>query len=126
MKVRANVKMSGCSFDEWKTFFDSYEADRVRFVRNETVLQISDSEAEVVFEISDIEGLTGLSQRGDILDFEQQNGVVVSIEGAQLVEGKAVFGNGHPLQYLDNTAYFREKLFWLLLYTLPDCDCFDE
>ena len=80
MKVRANVKMSGCTFDDWKAFFDTYEADRVKFIRNETVLQISDSEAEVVFEIFDIEGLTGLSKRGDILDFEQQNGVVVSIE----------------------------------------------
>ena len=80
MKVRANVKMSGCTFDKWKAFFDSYEADRIKFIRNETVLQISDSEAEVVFEISDFEGLTGLSKRGDILDFEQQNGVVVSIE----------------------------------------------
>ena len=82
MKVRANVKMSGCTFDEWKTFFDSYEADRVKFIRNETVLQISESEAEVVFEIFDIDGLTGLSKRGYILDFEQQNGVVVSIEGS--------------------------------------------
>lgn len=80
MKVRANVKMSGCTFDEWRAFFDSYEADRVRFVKNETVLQISEREAEVVFEILDIEGLTGLSKRGDIRDFEQQNGVVVSIE----------------------------------------------
>ena len=80
MKVRANVKMSGCTFDEWRAFFDSYEADRVRFVKNETVLQISEREAEVVFEVLDIEGLTGLSKRGDIRDFEQQNGVVVSIE----------------------------------------------
>jgi len=80
MKVRANVKMSGCTFDEWRAFFDSYESDRAKFIRNETVLQISDSEAEVVFEIFDIDGLTGLSKRGDILDFEQQNGVVVSIE----------------------------------------------
>jgi len=80
MKVRANVKMSGCTFDEWRTFFDSYESDRIKFVRNETVLQISDNEAEVVFEIFDIEGLTGLSKRGDIIEFEQQNGVVVVIE----------------------------------------------
>ena len=80
MKVRANVKMSGCSYDEWKDFYDSYEADRTRYIRNETVLQISDSEAEVVFEIVDIDGLTTLSKRGDILEFEQQNGVVVSIE----------------------------------------------
>ena len=67
-------------YEEWKAFYDSYQADRVRFIKNETVLQQGDHAAEVVFEITDLEGLKDLSQRGDILDFEAKNSIVVEIE----------------------------------------------
>ena len=80
MKVMAKVTISGGVYEEWKAFYDSYQADRVRFIKNETVLQQGDHAAEVVFEITDLEGLKDLSQRGDILDFEAKNNIVVEIE----------------------------------------------
>ena len=80
MKVMAKVTISGCAYDEWKDFYDSYQADRARFIKDETVLQQGDHAAEVVFEIIDLEGLKDLSQRGDILDFETKNGIVVEVE----------------------------------------------
>ena len=80
MKVMAKVTISGCVYEEWETFYDSYQADRARFVKDETVLKKGDHAAEVVFEIIDLEGLKDLSQRGDILDFETKNGIVVEIE----------------------------------------------
>ncbi|MGB1513097.1 MAG: hypothetical protein ACPG9A_13505 [Paracoccaceae bacterium] len=80
MKVMAKVTISGCVYEEWKAFYDSYQADRARFIKDETVLQQGDHAAEVVFEIIDLEGLKDLSQRGDILDFETKNGIVVGIE----------------------------------------------
>ena len=82
MKVRATVEIRGCDFDSWKMFYDSYEADRSRFVKNETVLQTNDKWAEVMFEITDIDGLTELSKRQDILDFEAKNEILVTISAA--------------------------------------------
>ncbi len=82
MKVRATVEIRGCDFDSWKMFYDSYEADRSRFVKNETVLQTNDNWAEVMFEITDIDGLTELSKRQDILDFEEKNEILVTISAA--------------------------------------------
>ena len=82
MKVRATVEIRGCDFDSWKMFYDSYEADRSRFVKNETVLQTNDNWAEVMFEITDIDGLTELSKRQDILDFEAKNEILVTISAA--------------------------------------------
>ena len=80
MIVMARVTISGCVYEEWKAFYDSYQADRARFIKNETVLQQGDHAAEVVFEITDLEGLKDLSKRGDILDFEAKNSIVVEIE----------------------------------------------
>ena len=82
MKVRATIEIRGCDFYSWKTFYDSYEADRSRFVKNETVLQTGDNWAEVTFELLDIDGLTELSKREDILDFEAKNEILVTISGA--------------------------------------------
>ena len=82
MKVRATVEIRGCDFDSWKMFYDSYEADRSQFVKNETVLQTNDNWAEVMFEITDIDGLTELSKRQDILDFEEKNEILVTISAA--------------------------------------------
>jgi len=81
MKVRATVEMRGCDFDSWKTFFDSYESDRSRFLKNETVLQTGENSAEVTFEMLDIDGLTELSKRKDIIDFEAKNEILVTISG---------------------------------------------
>ena len=82
MKVRATVEIRGCDFDSWKIFYDSYEADRSRFVKNETILQTNDNWAEIMFEITDIDGLTELSKRQDILDFEAKNEILVTISAA--------------------------------------------
>ena len=82
MQVRATIEIRGCDFDSWKTFYDSYEADRSRFVKNETVLQTGDNWAEVTFDLLDIDGLTELSKREDILDFEAKNEIVVTISAA--------------------------------------------
>ena len=82
MKVRATIEIKGCDFDDWKNFYDSYEADRSRYLKNETVLKTNDEWAEVVFEITDIEGLTEFSKRKDIIDFEAQNGITVTINAA--------------------------------------------
>ena len=79
MKVRATVEIRGCDFDSWKTFYDSYEADRCQFVKNETIVQTNENWAEVTFEITDMEGLTELSKRQDILDFESKNEISVTI-----------------------------------------------
>ena len=79
MKVRATVEIKGCDFESWKKFYDSYEADRSKYVKNESVLESGDGWAEVVFEITDISGLTELSKRQDIIDFESQNGITVTI-----------------------------------------------
>ena len=76
----AKVTISGCVYEEWKAFYDSYQADRVLFIKDETVMQQGDHAAEVVFEITDLEGLKDLSQRGDILDFVAKNNIVVEIE----------------------------------------------
>ena len=82
MKVRAAVDMVGCEFDEWEAFFESYQSERSRFVKNETVLKTGEKSAEVVFEIIDIDGLTALSKRADIVDFEARHGVTVNIQSS--------------------------------------------
>ena len=82
MKVPATIEIRGCDYDSWKTFYDSYEADRSRFVKNETILQTGDNWAEVTFELLDIDGLTELSKRKDILDFEAKNEIEVTISAA--------------------------------------------
>ena len=45
MKVMAKVTISGCVYEEWKAFYDSYQADRARFIKDETVLQQGDHAA---------------------------------------------------------------------------------
>ena len=84
MKVRATVEIKGCDLDTWKNFYKSYEADRSKYIKNETVLEVSDGWAEVVFEITDMDGLTELSKRQDIIDFEALNGITVTINAAQI------------------------------------------
>ena len=81
MDVVANVKISKSDFDEWLLFFQSYEHLRKKFVTNEVITKISDSEATVSFKVLDIEGLTTLSSSQFLLDGEEKLGV-----GVELVE----------------------------------------
>ena len=83
MNVKAIVEIQGCDFDTWRSFFDSYEHDRSQFVKNEGITKHSDNLAEVTFEVTDLDGLTKLSQRKDILDFESSNQITVSVEALQ-------------------------------------------
>ena len=80
MNVKAIVEIHGCDFDAWRSFFDSYEHDRSKFIKNEAITKHSDNLAEVTFEVTDLNGLTKLSQRKDILDFEVSNQITVSVE----------------------------------------------
>ena len=81
MEVVATVKISKSDFDEWLLFFQSYEYLRKKFVTNEVITKISDSEATVSFKVLDIEGLTTLSSSQFLLDGEERLGV-----GVELVE----------------------------------------
>ena len=81
MEVVATVKISKSDFDEWLLFFQSYEHLRKKFVTNEVITKISDSEATVSFKVLDIEGLTTLSSSQFLLDGEERLGV-----GVELVE----------------------------------------
>ena len=81
MEVVATVKISKSDFDEWLLFFQSYEHLRKKFVTNEVISKISDSEATVSFKVLDIEGLTTLLSSQFLLDGEERLGV-----GVELVE----------------------------------------
>jgi len=79
MKIVAKVTISNSSFEDWSAFFDSYKEKRNEFVKNETVVKISDDEARVTFEIIDLEGLTLLSSSKEITSKEAELGVVTEI-----------------------------------------------
>ncbi len=79
MKIVAKVTISNSSFENWSAFFDSYKEKRNEFVKNETVVKISDDEARVTFEIIDLEGLTLLSSSKEITSKEAELGVVTEI-----------------------------------------------
>ena len=79
MKIVAKVTISNSSFEDWSAFFDSYKEKRNEFVKNETVVKISDDEARVTFEIIDLEGLTLLSSSKEITSKEAELGVITEI-----------------------------------------------
>ena len=79
MKIVAKVTISNSNFEDWSAFFDSYKEKRNEFVKNETVVKISDDEARVTFEITDLEGLTLLSSSKEITSKEAELGVVTEI-----------------------------------------------
>ena len=79
MKIVAKVTISNSSFEDWSAFFDSYKEKRNEFVKNETVVKISEDEARVTFEIIDLEGLTLLSSSKEITSKEAELGVVTEI-----------------------------------------------
>ena len=78
MKVAAKVTFDNGTFDEWAEFFESYRLDREEFITNETK-KVSSLEARVEFEIKDLEGLTDLSSRKDIITREKELGVKTEI-----------------------------------------------
>ena len=61
MQVTAKVTMQNSSYEDWYKFFMDYANRRREFVQNEKIEKISSNEAKVVFEITDLEGLTKLS-----------------------------------------------------------------
>ena len=80
MNVTAEVNISNGTFDEWLKFFESYKTDREKFVINEVIEKTSDTSARVSFEILDLDGLTALSSRDDIVEMEQKLKVTTSIK----------------------------------------------
>ena len=75
MKVSAKVTISNGTFEEWAEFFETYKLEREQFITDEIVKQKSLNEAIVEFEIQDLEGLTALSSRSDIIAREEELGV---------------------------------------------------
>ena len=79
MQIVAKVTISNSNFENWSAFFDSYKDKRSEFVQNETIEKISDNEARVTFEITDLEGLTKLSSSKEITSKEAELGVITEI-----------------------------------------------
>jgi hypothetical protein len=79
MRIVAQVRIEKSNFHEWKAFFDSYEHERLQFVRDETVKKINDNEAEVSFYVTDFDGLTALSGSDAIIAEEERLGIVTKI-----------------------------------------------
>lgn len=75
MKVSAKVTISNGTFEEWVEFFETYKHDRAQFITDEIIERVSVNEARVEFEIQDLEGLTALSSRNDIISREEELGV---------------------------------------------------
>ena len=80
MKVTAEVSIANGTSEEWFKFFESYKADREKFLINEVIEKTSNNSALVSFEILDLDGLTNLSSRADIVEMEQKLHVTTSIK----------------------------------------------
>jgi hypothetical protein len=79
MHLRARIEIHNGLYSEWEAFFQSYQEQRWRFVENETITRLSDNEAEVTFDVRDIEGLTELSASSEIREKETQLGIVTTL-----------------------------------------------
>ena len=79
MQIVAKVTINNSSFEEWLKFFDGYKDRRSEFVSNEVVEKISDKEAKVSFDITDLDGLTKLSSSEEIRLKETELGIVTEI-----------------------------------------------
>ena len=79
MQIVAKVTINNSSFEEWLKFFDGYKDRRSEFVSNEVVEKISDTEAKVSFDITDLDGLTRLSSSEEIRLKETELGIVTEI-----------------------------------------------
>ena len=79
MQIVAKVTINNSTFEEWLKFFDGYKDRRSEFVSNEVVEKISDTEAKVSFDITDLDGLTRLSSSEEIRLKETELGIVTEI-----------------------------------------------
>ena len=79
MQLKARVKIQNSTFEEWLSFFQSYSSQRSKYVRDEVIVKIGENEAQVSFEVTDIDGLTELSAADDIRLREQELGVITAL-----------------------------------------------
>ena len=79
MKIRAVVTINNSNFDAWLKFYQSYAEDRLKYVKDEIVKKMNERQAEVSFEILDMDGLTELSASKKILEAEKALGVETNI-----------------------------------------------
>ena len=80
MKVTAEVAIGNGTYEDWLEFFRSYESERNQFVSNEVIQKESTNSAVVTFDIVNLEGLTKLSSRDDILETEKQMQITTAIK----------------------------------------------
>lgn len=78
MHLKAHIKIQNSTFEEWLTFFQGYSAQRSKYVKNEVVVKIGENEAQVSFEVTDVDGLTELSAADEIRLREQELGVITA------------------------------------------------
>tara|TARA_Y100001935_G_C16929392_1_gene324652 strand:+ start:131 stop:373 length:243 start_codon:yes stop_codon:yes gene_type:complete len=80
MKVSAEVTIGNGTYDDWLKFFKSYEEERGQFVIDEVIEKTSENSALVTFEIVNLDGLTELSSRADILEIEKSMQIITVIK----------------------------------------------
>ena len=80
MKVSAEVTIGNGTYDDWLKFFISYEEERGQFVTDEVIEKTSENSALVTFEIVNLDGLTELSSRADILETEKSMQITTAIK----------------------------------------------
>jgi hypothetical protein len=80
MKVSAEVTIGNGTYDDWLKFFKSYEEERGQFVTSEVIEKTSENSALVTFEIVNLDGLTELSSRADILETEKSMQITTAIK----------------------------------------------
>jgi len=78
MLLKARIIIQNGTFEEWLAFFQSYSDQRSKYVKDEVVVKIGEDEAQVSFEVTDIDGLTKLSAAYDIRLREQELGVITA------------------------------------------------
>ena len=78
MLLKARINIKNGTFEEWLTFFQSYSGQRSNYVKDEVVVKIGENEAQVSFEVTDIDGLTELSAADDIRLREKELGVITA------------------------------------------------
>ena len=80
MKVTAEVTIGNGTYEDWLEFFKSYESERNKFVSNEVIQKESTNSAVVTFDIVNLEGLTKLSSRDDIIETEKRMQITTAIK----------------------------------------------
>lgn len=79
MNLKAHIQIKNGRFCDWEEFFKSYREKRSQFVENEVIVQINEHEAEVSFDVLDIEGLTELSASLEIREEEEKLGIITTL-----------------------------------------------